>query len=421
MKRFFAAICCILLLILTGCGEKPRTPEFVAPTPAVEKPASTPVPEPAPTQRPYSEYNEMIDQLSIGYTESTAMRVDGFDKGSLEEVERASGVIILGTVLQKEDLKGGVGSQRGKIKVEKVYKGDGIAAGDILTLKEFIRIGTYEDGTLWMDNTGGYYLPAREYETYLFFLQADVDKTYYTVSEWYGKYPVNPAIAEAFENETLTHGLMQILYRDKVIGGIDRNQLPRPLTDIYKQVYEKYFSDEAVIASLEEQRRYEEHYGRPEPIPTFEPIPAEDVFWFYSGNKVIYEPAQIVTDAENLKEAHAKMNEQGFDVSELQTLKIGDREQERFYLQAVAQYTYYDMTYNTNEKEQGHYAVMTSFYTLEGEKIRPDEDYAYHLRLSKELRKELGKAVVSVTTVNTEAPDKYYHGFYIADFTDLEE
>jgi len=418
MKRFLAGFLCLLLLCAWGCSAKPQTPEFVAPTPAAEAPEATPVPEPAPTQKPYSEYNEMLEKLRYGSTESSGMRVRPYYT-TLRGVEGGSELIVLATVLEKEHIEYQTdygtweGHQEGTALIHKVYKGSDVKEGYTIRLREYINIPTYADGSRALISHGRYFFPTKEYGTYLLFLEKGDGEYYLPTDDYCGKYPVNPAIAEAYEADALTYDLMEILQKDRVMGGVDRNVPPQDFVNIHKEVYAKYYKDEAIIASLEEQRKYEEHYGRPEPAPTFEPVPAEeDVFWLYSGNQVIYVPAQTVPDAASLKEAHGKMNEKGYNAEELPKL-TADRSGVEIYLKAVSDYD--GLGFNVDEKMQYGHVSMTTVYDMNGEKVETMKDHP-GLGLNHARRAELGMAVISVTAAQEDHAGPYYHGFFLVEF-----
>ena len=93
----------ITVFLLTGCAAKQEEePAFAKPTPAIEKAEPMLTPEPKPTEKPYSEYNEMLKNTDVPYVNMP--QVDDFGKHSLSAVESASSLIVLATVMKKEQM-----------------------------------------------------------------------------------------------------------------------------------------------------------------------------------------------------------------------------------------------------------------------------------------------------------------------------
>ena len=409
MKRIVAGICSLLILFAAGCSAKPQGPDFVVPTPAaVEEP--TPVPEPVPTQKPESEYNELLDTLRFGSAGSGGMRTHDYPTRA-HGIENNSTITLLVTVLEKENILYQTdhgtwdGYQRGKVVVEKCFRGN-FQEGDVLEIKEIAHIVT-DEGETWL-NSRGYFFPTREHETYLLFL--DKPDTEYLIAEDHcGKFPVTPAFAEACESGELTFSAMEYLQSDAIRGGgYDRNIPPQDEVNLCQEIYAKYYQDEAILKILEEEKKYEEHYGRPEPAPIFEPVPeGENLLWVYTRNHVIYVPATVVSDADPIEAVHDKMNGKGFAPDELQTL-IVDSTEFRMWINDA------DVSFAARREEQFSTETVTSVYDLNGELISEGVESHECMKLIGERGFE--PVVISVTTrLYWEDETTCYHASFIVD------
>ena len=230
------------------------------PTPAVEESEPTPAPEPIPTEKPYSEYNEMLKNTNVIYVNMP--QVDSFGKHSLSALESASNLIVLATVTKKEQIEfqedwgGTTMMTSAKLKIEKVFKGD-IAAGDELEITELTSVSNEGNSGNMLAPISGLYFPSWEHRSYLFFLEKieQAPAEYAPVDRWYGKYPVSPAAKKAYDTGELTCEALE-LADPKEAGDI-----PAVIASIFRQVCEKYYPDETVKEIIEREAEYQKYYG----------------------------------------------------------------------------------------------------------------------------------------------------------------
>ena len=258
MRKMICLMFIILMLLLTSCAAKQEeTPAFAVPTPAAEESEPTPAPEPIPTEKPYSEYNQMLDSAEIG-KKKASYTVD-FRKNDLKELEDASDAIVLATVAKKEVIHDeeelARGTKRGTTVAELIldevfYSAEDLAAGDVIEMQEFCYLYRSADGTAKLSTTGDYF-PVKEYETYLLFLEiqngyeTDGAAKYTPVDLWYGKYPVSTAV-RMDERWTIR---------------ADEKEVSASVESIFRSIQEKYFADEAVREIIERESEYQKYYG----------------------------------------------------------------------------------------------------------------------------------------------------------------
>ena len=131
----------------------------------------------------------------------------------LGDLESKSDCVIIGTVIEKEQLRDedpvlvemGIqeGTTKSTIRVERVYSGVDIKEGDSIEIEELCYMYDDNSGDTILSSLGPYY-PAKKDNTYIFFLsRIEGGHALYTpTSRWYGKYPYNDEMfTKVKENE----------------------------------------------------------------------------------------------------------------------------------------------------------------------------------------------------------------------------
>ena len=419
MKKLFALLL-ILSLLLTSCAAKQEeTPAFTVPTPVIETPE--PTPEPIPTEKPYSEFNERLKEVDTFVSPLINWATGPYSK--LYSLTGESDMVALVYVEGREECFyiDDVGAPDGysdvTVRLEKVWSGAFAQEGDTITVREPNYFIEYDDGTLGMPTNEDYY-PMKEYAHYLIFLRqgSEDPNICYPTSVHYSKFAVNPLVDDLMQANT-----EQIHYKDLELAQsghmeysrIDPNLVLPDYMALFREVYETYYGDEAVQRVLAEERNYEKHYGSPEPTEWEAPPEGEEILWVCDtiSPRMIFVPptAENLGDG-SLKEIHKQMNERGFNAEELLTL-TPKRDAELWIGR-------YDWSPVTEEDSRFGYLQQVSLFTKDGEPIG-NGDFGDALR-----NKELSEVVVSVTlrcdiSLTDEPKETTNHYFFIVDLEDI--
>ena len=133
------------------------------------------------------------------------------------------------------------------LEIEKVFKGNELLDDSSeLKIEEICSIIKYDDGGKALSTTGFYY-PAKEYETYMFFLkELEGGVAQYTpTSRWYGKYPVTYEAVKSKEENAMTCRTLEL-----ASDNLD-SVAPGNIQELFKAVCNKYYTDSTVVSVLE--------------------------------------------------------------------------------------------------------------------------------------------------------------------------
>ena len=273
MKKLFILIVIIILLTCCACSRTDntassedtivKTEEFSeteeTAEQTIEDAETLILNEDLLKQRKDSEYNELVKGSFV--SNDYGMSDGSIKKDNLAEVESCSCIIVLATVVDKEEIDTATPEEKelGLIQettittlgIEKVFKNtSGKELGQELVIEEICHIAERSDGDILF--TDGYYKPAEEYGTYLFFLESitEASAEFTPTSRWYGKYPVTTNAIEAKKTNSLTCGALELASNNP------NSTVPADIKRIFNEIYDKYYSDSTVVSVLEIQEQF---------------------------------------------------------------------------------------------------------------------------------------------------------------------
>ncbi len=411
-----------VILMLFGCvscaaGEMP-TPAFAKPTPAVEIAEPTPEPEPIPTEKPQSAYNEKLAWELMIVKPISCWAVEPND--TLYSLKASSDLVALVYVEGKkeriwrdEQIGAEDGCTEAEVRIEKIWAGDSAKEGDTIIVREDCYLSERDNGVTALCTNEDYF-PMREHAYYLLFLEDNFDNpgTFMMTCVHYSKFPVNPMVDDLMKAGKKMHYKDLELAQDGWVEYYDFD--PRqPMPDVkmlFDEVYEAYYGDDAILKVLEEEREYEKHYGGLKPVE-WEPAPeSESTLWAfaYYGQNMIFVPTEKIPYEGSLKKIHEQMNDRGFDASQLQTLAVDSNE---FRMRMWS----YDVFIGARVEDQYGNETIASVYTLNGECLGENIDRYDSGKIERERGGE--PVVYSVTTrMYSQDENNAYHAFFIVDF-----